>query len=94
MGSKNNPGKFDCYVHAHPDEPMFVLLGRDPVGSLLVRLWAEVRAEIGGTNEEKLDEAYVCADKMEKWALEETKSVAVARAALHRVLRRRVGLKE
>ncbi|HAW11807.1 MAG TPA: aspartate decarboxylase, partial [Chloroflexi bacterium] len=30
MGTKNNPGKFDCYDDAHPDEPMFVLLGRDP----------------------------------------------------------------
>ena len=29
MGTKNNPGKFDCYEHAKPDEPMFVLLGRD-----------------------------------------------------------------
>lgn len=27
MGSKNNPGKYDCYEAADPDEPMFILLG-------------------------------------------------------------------
>ena len=31
MATKNNPGKFDCYTNAEPDEPMFILLGRDPV---------------------------------------------------------------
>jgi hypothetical protein len=30
MGSKIQPGKFDCYANALPDEPMFVLLARDP----------------------------------------------------------------
>ena len=29
MGTKNNPGQFDCYRNAEPDEPMFVLLARD-----------------------------------------------------------------
>lgn len=29
MGTKNNPGAFDCYANAEPDEPMFVLLARD-----------------------------------------------------------------
>jgi hypothetical protein len=43
MGTKNNPGKFDCYDDAHPDEPMFVLLGRDPAAGSLVRLWARRR---------------------------------------------------
>ena len=28
MGTKNNPGRFDCYGNAEPDEPIFVLLGR------------------------------------------------------------------
>jgi hypothetical protein len=43
MGSKNNPGKFDCYANALPDEPMFVLLGRDPDFERLVREWAVQR---------------------------------------------------
>jgi hypothetical protein len=29
VGTKNTPGPFDCYASAHPDEPMFVLLGRE-----------------------------------------------------------------
>jgi hypothetical protein len=90
MGTKNNPGDYDCYQHAHPDEPMFVLLGRDPLAGLLVRLWAEARAELGETSEEKLAEAYRCADAMVGWARNErSKSIAIARAALHVVILRR-----
>lgn len=43
MGTKNNPGEFDCYANAKPDEPMFILLGRDPSAGALVRLWALIR---------------------------------------------------
>lgn len=49
MGTKNNPGKFDCYANADPDEPMFVLLARDPLASDLVLLWAERREAEGKT---------------------------------------------
>ncbi len=43
MGTKNNPGKFDCYANAELDEPMFVLLGRDRLASHLVSIWSKVR---------------------------------------------------
>lgn len=43
MGTKNNPGKFDCYESAKPDEPMFVLLGRDPLAGHLVSIWSKMR---------------------------------------------------
>lgn len=43
MGTKNNPGKFDCYANALPDEPMFILLARDPDFWSLVHQWAERR---------------------------------------------------
>jgi hypothetical protein len=43
MGTKNNPGKFDCYANAEPDEPMFVLLGRDRLAAHLVSIWSKVR---------------------------------------------------
>jgi len=65
--TKNNPGKFDCYDKAHPDEPMFVLLGRDPSASRLVRIWARGR-EAAGETYEKVAEAYRCADAMQDWA--------------------------
>ena len=25
MGTKNEPGEFDCYAAAEPDEPMFII---------------------------------------------------------------------
>lgn len=43
MGTKNNPGKFDCYAAADPDEPMFVLLARDRLAGHLVSLWSKMR---------------------------------------------------
>lgn len=43
MGTKNNPGQFDCYHAAEPDEPMFVLLARDRLAGHLVSIWSKVR---------------------------------------------------
>lgn len=43
MGTKANPGKFDCYEDALPDEPMFVLLARDPEFYALVDEWSKRR---------------------------------------------------
>jgi hypothetical protein len=43
MGTKNNPGKFDCYEAALPDEPMFMLLARDPQFYQRVMDWANQR---------------------------------------------------
>jgi hypothetical protein len=43
MGTKNRPGEFDCYAKAEPNEPMFVLLGRDPSAPAVVRDWADRR---------------------------------------------------
>jgi len=45
MSTKNNPGEFDCYAKALPDEPMFILLARDPDFLTLVKEWALRRKE-------------------------------------------------
>jgi hypothetical protein len=72
MGTKNNPGAFDCYTKAKPDEPMFVLLGRDQSAALLVRLWALTRhGRIEGgfrppSDAMKVAEALKCADAMDE----------------------------
>lgn len=66
MGTKLKPGKFDCYANAEPDEPMFVLLARDPLAPILVRLWADLREHAAG-NPSKVFEARTCAIDMEKW---------------------------
>lgn len=44
MGTKLNPGQFDCYAKAEPNEPYFTLVGRDPLAGPLVELWAHLRA--------------------------------------------------
>lgn len=66
MATKNNPGKYDCYENADPDEPMFILLGRDPDGPRLVDEWANAR-ENRGYNPEKVAEARQCAESMRQW---------------------------
>jgi hypothetical protein len=69
MGTKNNPGSYDCYANAEPDEPMFVLLGRDPAAAVLVRAWLAIRREMDYDAEVgKYEEALACAAKMEEWA--------------------------
>jgi hypothetical protein len=73
MGTKNKPGKFDCYENALPDEPMFVLLGRDPEFADLVSEWAKRRAaavRCGLRPREDMalvDEAYECAATGANW---------------------------
>lgn len=73
MGTKNEPGEFDCYSNALPDEPMFILLGRDPWAPDLVEKWAERRARdisLGCRPQSDLpmvDEAMFCARKMREW---------------------------
>ena len=73
MSTKNNPGKFDCYANAAPDEEMFILLARDITAPKLVRDWALRRQdmiEIGEkpvSDQAMVDEALECAAKMETW---------------------------
>ena len=66
MGTKLNPGKWDCHAAAAPDEPMFVLLARDPSAPLLVELWALIREKLG-EDPEKIEEARGCAEAMASW---------------------------
>ena len=72
MGTKNNPGRIDCYANAAPDEPIFVLRATDKGAFLTVRVWAEVyRArkqaigEWGEGQTAKYLEALRCANDME-----------------------------
>ena len=71
MGTKRNPGAFDCYANAADDEPMFVLLARDKHAPFLVRMWARLR-EIDGENADKVAEARGCAEAMAKWVAKRT----------------------
>lgn len=76
MGTKNNPGEFDCYKAADPDEPMFVLLGRDVTAPKLVLGWAMDRYAAIASGQKPIDdlpkvlEAIECAKAMIDWRLE------------------------
>jgi hypothetical protein len=73
MGTKQKPSPFDCYAAALPDEPMFVLLARDPSSPVMVRRWADIRAGIiargarPGSDMAQVAEARRCATDMEEW---------------------------
>lgn len=73
MGTKNNPGTFDCYEAADPDEPMFILLARDIQSPSLVEAWAndrEVLIRLGLKPKDhlaKVEEARKCAADMRKY---------------------------
>lgn len=66
MATKNDPGRFDCYANAEPDEPLFVLLARDEDAPGLIDLWADVREE-RGEPADKVQEARDCAEAMRQW---------------------------
>lgn len=88
MGTKNNPGRFDCYANAAPDEPMFILLGRDRHAAILVELWTQMRVMEGETTA-VCCEAAECADALRDWnrRMGKTPVAAVAvMTALARIL--------
>lgn len=73
MGTKNNPGVFDCYANALPDEPMFVLLARDPLFGKYVFRWGvdrEMQISCGerpDSDYAMVQEAFVCSREGQKW---------------------------
>lgn len=78
MGTKSNPGRFDCYANAEPDEPMFVLLGRDPTAWFLVNLWAALHNEMEDGDSEQAAEARVCSEAMRQYAIDQGKDASEA----------------
>ena len=67
MGTKNNPGQFDCYAKAAPDEPIFILRSSDPIAPMLVELWADIVKLNGSQPDKKIQEALKCAEDMKKY---------------------------
>lgn len=62
-----------CTATAHPEEMVFVLLGRDPAAPVAIRAWATERVLLGKNKAEdpQIVEALACADTMQaegrKW---------------------------
>ena len=86
MGTKSNPGAYDCYANAEPDEPMFVLLARDKHAPTLVWLWATLR-ELDQEDPAKVAEARECVNAMCDWQKAHGRAaVGTGQAALAAVL--------
>lgn len=86
MGTKRNPGAFDCYASAEEDEPMFVLLARDKHAPTLVWLWATLR-ELDSEDPAKVAEARDCVAAMLNWAKDhDRKIVGLGQAGLAAVM--------
>jgi hypothetical protein len=66
MGTKRNPGPIDCYANAEPDEPIFVMRGKDRHAPRLVRAWAAFRRE-EGEDPAIVQGAFDIADAMDLW---------------------------
>lgn len=43
MGTKQTPGRFDCYAKLNPDEPYLTLRAKDPMAPYLVMMWVKSR---------------------------------------------------
>mgnify|MGYP001569981107 CR=1 FL=1 len=73
MGTKNDPGRFDCHTDAGPDEPIFTLRASDPEAPEAVRHWCKVRrweirqGRAPESDYAKVSEAMECARAMEAW---------------------------
>jgi hypothetical protein len=73
MSTKKHPGPFDCYERAEADEPMFILLARDPSAPAMVEQWAAKRAHlINAKRKPESDRPMIvaaqeCADAMRMW---------------------------
>ncbi|NNG04751.1 MAG: hypothetical protein HKM95_11710 [Inquilinus sp.] len=66
MGTRSEPGRYDCHAKALPDEPHFTLIGRDPFAPPLIEAWAKA-AEAAGEDREKVAEARALAVRMRQW---------------------------
>jgi hypothetical protein len=73
MGTRANPGKYDCHAAAQPDEPIFVLLARDPAAPAAIEDWADLRAKMvrhgdrPETDWDMIGEARIVAQEMREW---------------------------
>jgi hypothetical protein len=61
-------GKKTCMGYAHPDEMVFVLLGRDIAAPATIRAWVTERLRLGknAPDDEQIVEALACAETMER----------------------------
>lgn len=54
---------------AHPDEPLFILMGRDPATAPTIHFWVRERLRLGlnGINDPQYLDALYIAEQMKAW---------------------------
>lgn len=67
MGTKTDPGPYNCLAKAEDDEPYFTVLARDPIAPVIVRLWVHVAEIKRSQPRRKLEEALQLAEDMDRW---------------------------
>jgi hypothetical protein len=74
---KNLENSNSCLNKAAPDEPIFVLRAKDPVASMVVRIWASLSESMKTQPREKCGRAWQVAVAMEQWRADAEDKAAV-----------------
>ena len=78
MGTKTDPGEYDCYKKAEEDEPIFILRASDPLSPKLVRKWVSMSISRAPAHTQrnilKWIDAMKTAKAMEEWKLQKETS--------------------
>jgi len=69
METKANPNPNGCLARALPDEPMFILLGRDPSAPAAIRGWVDERSKLENQDSSQLAAALNDASEFEAWRI-------------------------
>lgn len=93
MGTKKNPGKFDCYKEAADDEPLFIIRGSDSTAGALIVLWRALKKQLredgkSTISNDRLEEALALRDEMDAYARSRGKSMVDVRDAMIKVFSR------
>ena len=55
MGTKNKPGQFDCWNKLWPDEPYFLIMGRDIALPDTVEFWRNIRRNFNDSGTQPIE---------------------------------------
>lgn len=70
METKAEPNRPNaCYAKALPDEPMFILLGRDPDAPATIEFWARKREHRPNDDADQIDDARLDATAFQNWRI-------------------------
>ena len=56
-----------CWNKAEDDEPVFIIRAKDPIGAMIVRLWASLAESTGAHDRAKAGQAWNVSLDMDRW---------------------------